>query len=373
MAIKRKNDTINAIKKDVIMSSPIAFIFERHWDTTPKELIKNSLPEFHRAGVTSLCFEFPQNLTTTSIQKLLEDGVKEDSELIAYARERLQKFGQAAFKRQGISLKEDLSKTSFHDLAEFSRLCVSSKSYLQVAERIKQLPASILVKDLCKEAAKHEIDIKGVDIDADGFNQMVSTDIPKRLDAVRSNEALRLATMVQNLMKIRAEKEGAIIFVCGVMHAKGLIQAFEERGMKEQILYYMPHSEALYSDGLDDIQLITEGQGLDGRIFSLKENELTSFANKICRDIKAKTPYRDVVENNSHAEFLSQRFSIPCQALLRAKDHVDVLAPLKQASTLSSALKKAGIDFDKTLWEGETHLTVYNVNDPAIACTLRTI
>ena len=49
------------------MSLPIVVIFERHWDTVPKNLLNELLPELSKKGYQTYCFEAAQNLSSTQI------------------------------------------------------------------------------------------------------------------------------------------------------------------------------------------------------------------------------------------------------------------------------------------------------------------
>ena len=56
-------------------------------------------------------------------------------------------------------------------------LYVSSKGYLTVAEKVKQLPASRLLKEVFGEARKLSISLKGIDVSRAEFDEMTSVDL----------------------------------------------------------------------------------------------------------------------------------------------------------------------------------------------------
>src|SRR5204862_107854 len=74
-----------------------------------------------------------------------------------------------------------LCDLGFKKLAELMRLYVSSQRYLDVAEKIKELPSSILLKDIFNDAKKLYFSIKGVDIDANDFEDIISSDLSQRM------------------------------------------------------------------------------------------------------------------------------------------------------------------------------------------------
>ena len=52
------------------MSLPIVIIFERHWDTIPKTIIKDLLPALNKKGYQTFCFEAPQDLSPPDFDSL---------------------------------------------------------------------------------------------------------------------------------------------------------------------------------------------------------------------------------------------------------------------------------------------------------------
>lgn len=113
------------------MSLPIVIIFERHWDTVPKSVMQYSLPHLSKRGYETFCFEAPQNLSSAEIVDRHNSWLEFDSDI--------QQQAEKLLKQVGITSK--LSDMSFGSLAELLRLHVSSKRYLGVAEKVKQLPA----------------------------------------------------------------------------------------------------------------------------------------------------------------------------------------------------------------------------------------
>jgi hypothetical protein len=220
------------------MSLPIVIIFERHWDTIPKSVIKDLLPDLNKRGYETFCFEAPQNLSAAEIVDRHNSGLELDSDI--------QQQAEKLLKQVGITTK--LSDMSFHSLAELLRLYVSSKRYVDVAEKVKQLPASRMLKEIFGEAAKLSMSLKGIDVGSEDFDEMTSADHSKRMSGIRIREDYRITTMVQNLLKLRTQQEEGIIFACGALHAKGLMDEFKKHGLQDEVLYYFPHSSSRYDE-----------------------------------------------------------------------------------------------------------------------------
>ena len=150
------------------MSLPIVIIFERHWDTIPKHLTKNCLPDLVKQGYSTLAFEVPENLTSAEIVDRYNSSLEIDSNLNDQAEKLL--------KQVGITKK--LSNMSLGALAQLMRLYVSSKQYMTVAENIKH--ANCILKDTFDIAASLAVSVKGVDIGNIAWDEIVSSDISKK-------------------------------------------------------------------------------------------------------------------------------------------------------------------------------------------------
>ncbi len=131
------------------MSLPIVIIFERHWDTIPKLILKESLSELSQRGYNTLRLEIPHNLPYAQVKERLKFGLNQDSDLKQTAK--------ALLKQAGITT--ELSNISFEKLAEMMRLYVSSRRYQEVAEKIKNLPAHYIQQEIFEEADKLSISI----------------------------------------------------------------------------------------------------------------------------------------------------------------------------------------------------------------------
>ena len=131
---------------------PLVFIFERHWDEEPKKVLKGLIPKFSEMGYDTICFEASQNLTEKDILSSHRAGLELDSKIYSQAYTYLAQAGIKEIK---------LCDLGFKELSDLIMLHVSSQRYIDVAEKIKGLPASILLKDILSDALKLCFTIKG--------------------------------------------------------------------------------------------------------------------------------------------------------------------------------------------------------------------
>ena len=346
-------------------SMPIVVIFERHWDEAPKQTLKSLIPMLAQEGYDTLCFEAPQNLNESEIMASFNQNIEFDSNLSSQADEYL--------RRVGVTSK--LSDIGFGKLANLMRLYVSSKKYNKVAEKIKNLPASLLLKDIFKDAQRLSISINGVDIDHTDFGNILSLDLLERSVSIEKNEDYRIKTITNNLIKLR-NKRGGVVFVCGALHADNLIAKLKEKNIQD-VLYYFPHSAKQFDDNIDDIKIIiADGILKDHSYRLLNEKDAKSLNEKIIKEIKSSnTQYRKEVEGgNSHSEFLSEVFKANVQAFERPGYYVDALLDTNQSvdvKNITEKLQEANIQFHQTSLDGHTYLVIPEVNTREVAENIR--
>jgi len=351
------------------MSLPLVIIFERHWDTIPKSVMKDLLPDLSRRGYETFCFEAPQNLSSAEIIDRHNSGLELDS--------GIQQQAENLLKQVGITSK--LSDMSFRSLADLLRLYVSSKRYIDVAEKVKQLPASRMLKEIFSEAAKLSMSLKGIDVGSEDFDEMTSADLSRRMSGIRLREDDRITTMVQNLLKLRTEQEEGIIFACGALHAKGLIDEFKKHGLQDEVLYYFPHSSSRYDESVDDIEVVmhdTSGTLVD-HTHLLAQKDIKSFGERVIREITGKTKYtREILHYNSHSQFLSDCFKTNFRAFLRPGYHVDALVDVTEPSDIEDIERRVsatGVSTHRIALDGRNYLAIPNVNTRDIAERIRKI
>ena len=350
------------------MSLPIVIVFERHWDIIPKFVIKHLLPALNKRGYETFCFEAPQDLSSAEIIDRHNAGLEADSAFQQKAEELL--------KQVGITTR--LSEISFCSLTEQLRLYVSSKRYVEGAERIKQLPASHILKQIFVEASKLSMSLKGIDIGCKGFDKMTSVDLSKRMSSIRGREDSRITTIVQNLLKLRTQQKEGIIFSCGALHAKRLIDKLEDHGLQDEVLYYFPHSSSRYEESVDDIDAL-KTDTLEGHTYLLAQKDIKPFGERVIREITRKTKYtREILDYNSHSQFLSDRFKTNFRAFLRPGYHVDALVEVTEPSAtaikdIRRRVTAAGVQTHYISLNGRKYLAIPNVNSGDVAERIRKI
>jgi hypothetical protein len=223
---------------------PIVIVFERHWDTIPKLVMQGLLPSLAKRGYNTFCLEAPQDLTSDEIVARQKLGLDSGAGLEKDAKKYLEQAG----------ITNELSTMSFRKLVDLMRLRVSSKKYLEVAEIVKHQPAVRLLKDVFDEASKSSILLKGIEVNSEDFDKMVSPNLSTRMVGIAANEDYRLETVFANLLKVRDQQEEGIVFLYGALHAHGLLTKFREKNMQNEVLYYFPHSTNRFDDSIDDIQ-----------------------------------------------------------------------------------------------------------------------
>ncbi len=258
-------------------SLPFVIIFERHWDQEPKKILKGLIPKLSEEGYNTLCFEAPQNLTEKEILFSHLKGLEFDSRLNSQANECVERAG----------IKDiQLSNLKFKELAELMRLYVSSKRYLEVAQKIKDLPASLLLKDVFKDAKNFYFSIKGIDIDAKDFENMMSQDFVQKMRVIEKNEEYRISTIFENLLRLQKSGKN-IVFICGALHAENLINKFKEKNMEDQVLYYFPHSNENYMDSINDVKEFCSNETLKSHTFCvINEQDSNLLKETMIREIK---------------------------------------------------------------------------------------
>lgn len=353
----------------VKMSLPILIVFERHWDTIPKTLIKDLLPELSKRGYETVCFEAPQDLSTAEINDRQNSALERDLDI--------QQQAEKLLKQVGITSK--LSDMSFSSLAELLRLYVSSKKYEYVAEKIKQLSASRILKEIFGEATKLPMSLKGIDINSKDFDKITSVDLSRRMSVINLKEDQRISTMFQNLLKLRTQQKEGVIFICGARHAKGLIDQFKKRGLQDEVLYYFPHSSSRYDESMDDIEALVN-DSLDTLVdhtHLLDQKDIEQFGKRVIREITEKTKYtKEILDYNSHSRFLSDCFKTNFRAFLRPGYHVDALVDVTEPSDIEDIQKRVsatGVQTHRITLDGRNYLVIPNVNTGDIAEKIRKI
>ena len=348
------------------MSLPTVMIFERHWDRIPKLLVKEILPDLAQKGYDTFCVEVSQDLPSDEIALRLNSGIEFDEGIEAKAIEYL--------ARKQVTPQKQLSDISFKELTDLMHLHVSSQRYLEVAEKIKQLPAARVMQEIFGRLEQLSIAVKGIDIS--DFDAIVAENIGQRYAKIVSKEDERIATMFKNLQALRAQKRG-VIFSCGALHAERLIAEFEKEGIADDLLYYFPHSWSRPEDSFDDMRdLHATNPSLRGHTHLLVEQTVPGFSKRVIADITNKLRYKEeVTQGNAHIRFLSDLFGVEWQAFLRSQSYLDALVDKNspQIEAICKSLQKVAVATRDVTAGQNTYLAIPNVNTKEVADKIRKI
>jgi hypothetical protein len=348
------------------MPLPIIIIFERHWDTIPKQAVKRMLPKLVQEGYNTLCFEAPKNLQTSDLISRINSAVELDQSIYNQAESLLE---QAHVKING-----RISDVSYQELTKLMQLYVFSN--IEVAEKIKNLPASLLMKEILTNATQLSMFIEGVDIDSEDYDPIISHDLSTRMNELDKSENYRNTTILENLIKLSCRREG-IIFMCGALHEPALISLFKQRNMEDQIIYYFPHSSKLFDNSIDDINLL-KNKGASKEKFCLLSNEsdIEFFMNKIVVEIKAKnTKYTNEISDGcSHTQVLSKTYKANFKAFVRGGYYVDALLEvggLTDINNIDMRLRAHNIQSHYSFFQEKKYLVISDVNTKEVAENIR--
>lgn len=347
------------------MLLPIVMIFERHWDEIPKLLVGDLLPSLANHGYDTLCFEAPQNLGSKEIIDRSKNSLEFDSKLYQDAESYLRRVG----------IVRKLSDVSFTELVELMRLYVSSKKYMEVAEKIKQLPASLAYQEVFNKAEKLKMVVKGIDIDSDDYDGIIAVDISKRMTGITKNEDDRVATMFKNLIRLRNRDKGGVIFICGALHATGLLDRFKEKNLADAVFYYFPHSSSRYDDSFDDFSVLPMSTTFRDHAYLLTKQEIGSLSEKIITEVTGKIGYKkEIPGGNSHTQFLSNFFKVNFRAFLRSGFYVDALMEMdvpRNIDNIKESISKVGIQTHNTSIDQRQYLVIPDINTGEVGDKIR--
>lgn len=349
------------------VAMPLLIVFERHWDESPKQIVKSLISSPIGADYDVLCVEAPEDLAEEEIFNSHRLGLQEDFNIEIRAKQYLQKAGVHNIK---------LCDLAFTTLANLMQNYVSSKEYIRVAEKIKALPASILLGRVLEDAKRFSLNVRGVDIGSTDYYDMMSNDLSGRMGVIERNEDYRITTFVNNLFELYEQGKG-VIFVCGALHAENLISKFRERNMEDRVLYYFPHSNKNFVDNDIDEMENFSNETLKNHMFCLiNEKDQNVLVDRIIKEIKLKnTQYKkEVIGGNSHTIFLSDFFQKDFRAFMRPGYYVDALLDVDQISDTEKVvdrLHKVNIPTHKISWLHKNYLVIQDVNTREVGSRIR--
>ncbi len=345
------------------MCLPIVIIFEHHWDPIPKLVVRDLLPDLYKKGYETFSLEAPQDLSSNEIVARHQSGLKEDLELNQQAKAAL---------REKTGIECELSSISFTKLMKLLQYYVHSKEYAKFAEKIKKLPASLILKQVFEKAKELSISLKGVDIDSKDFDAMMSPNLLTRMGGIEDREDCRIPIIFHNLLKLQTQKKEGVIFVCGAFHAERLINTFKKQDLQDRVLYYFPHSGNHCGKDVDIIKDLTTNDTLPGHTYFLSQEKVKSFVEKVIGEVIEKTSYtREILDVNSHSQFLSAYFKTNVRAFLRPGYHVDAFVDISEAANIQKHLTAAGLETHPTSLDNRAYLVIPNINTKDTADRIR--
>jgi hypothetical protein len=351
-----------------VTGMPIVVIFERHWDEAPRELAKKLLPELADECYDTVCLEAPQDYSEQEIVSSFEAILRDNNDVHSEVKQRLEKKG---FENV------DLYYLAFKKLVDLMEMEVSTKHFIEIAEKIKSIPSKTLLQEIFNNAIRLSFSIKGVDIDDKDLRDTMAPDPSIRIKAIETKEDIRIKTIAQNLFKLYIEKKGVVLKI-GASHAENLIKQFKELNIHDRTLYYFPYSNKNYPD----LDVYDEIFGLPNDVlkqyeFCLpNESDCELLKKRIITEIKSKnTQYkREIVGGNSHSIFLSKFFHKDFRAFERPGYHVDALLDIGEADDIKEVvekLRKVNIQTYTKSLIGRTYLVVSEVNTREVADNIR--
>ena len=350
------------------MSLPIICIFERHWDTYPKEVLLDVLPDLAQLGYNTLCVEAPEDVKKEEILNCLDISIKKSTECLEVAQKYL------SFQKQ-IDLKTPMDKISYSKLAELMRLYVTSQKYQMMAEWIKNLPGHQKMKEVFDKAQQHKFELHGIDISEKSYNSMFVTNQGEwkshfeRDVNIIDKDAERIRVMTNHLSKLKKENRG-IVFLCGAYHVREIFAKFKKMDFEGEALpYFICRGDQVYDEQFDEIGELEErgGEILNGHVFRLQHRQIKTFGEKIINEVMRKIPDR-----LQQIGLLNSYFEVEFEARMRPGYYVDAVLDLENVENIDSIkqkLKEKCIDFSivelKTI--GKKWLIIKDINFSAIA------
>ncbi|MGR3952073.1 MAG: hypothetical protein QRY74_04145 [Chlamydia sp.] len=340
------------------MSLPPIIIFQRNWDTIPSLLVQSLLSPLSKKGYQTLCIECPCDLSADAMRNQVESVIETKSKI----QQEMKKFLGAA------GIRENVSDIGFNKLCDLINMRFPDIDCMETAIDIKEFPVYSLLKEILDIAKRLSISVKGVDVDSHETKSDDSTEI----SATNIQQDVRIKCMVENLLELRKRQEEGIIFVCGVLHAQRLITELKKNN-QDKLLYYFPHSEKRWDEGLDDMQLHMNPI-LRNHTHLLSEKEVVQFKKRVIEEVASTIKYRKEVGNeNSHFQFLSNLFKVNVRLFCRPGFHLDALIDSDNAKEVRSSLEAIDIQTHDIALDGQKYLVIPNVNSAEIADRLRKI
>ena len=327
---------------------PILLLFENHWDTVPKEVLKETVFALSCLGYNTLALE----------------GSRKSDEIIAAHLHNLQAHLELYETTETALIRNvkdftSIKDTDYRSLILPIQLFVSSKRNVEVAQIVKQVPASKIEGEIFQLAIKHSVNVMGIDIDTRPMTSVV--DFHERAVQIDKYEDIRIETMVKNLLEFSTEGR-SIIFQCGFSHAGNLLTKFTKLGMRDKLLPYFPFSVSLPDYLISDV--------LPGHTYPLTEKMIKPFCKKMIRDIASSVTYVEFSEGNSHTLLLSKVFHIGVRLFVHAGYVANAFLEIDgvpDTEAISKQLDEAEIPTTCLSLKGRSYIVIMGVNNRKVA------
>ncbi len=336
-------------------------IFELHLDVSSKKLMKSVLPLLGNEGYDTLCYELSSDRKEEEIYASFEHGLNSCIDLNSKAKEFL--------AQRNIEILPSLSLLPYKQLIELMRLYVSSQHYEKVAEKIKNLPAALVLKEVFAIAKETALTIRGIDINGAAYQEMYALYFSKRFKKIKEQEVARIDSFTKNLIELRNQKKGTI-FVCGALHAPTLLASLKKHNLNQNILYYYAYSDENYQGDIEIMKERLTKEELERHTYYLdSEQAIQNLTKKIIKEVKAKNRvYSHVLaRNTSHTNLINCYFGTSFKTYARPGYHVDAVLALDlnqkdSQEALVGKMKKLGVKTQQIEKEGQNYLIISDIN-----------
>lgn len=270
------------------MPLPIIVIFERHWDKTPKKILKQLIPILSKRGYNTLCYEGPEDLIPYNFH------ITRIDESIEFAKKRYSEASECLGARN-INV-EELSDLDFGVLDKLMLNFVSTKHHQLFAEQIKNLPGALIFKEILEESKNSQMSVVGVDVESQRYDEMLSNSwltenmFSNRVVSLDKVEVQRNETLSRNLTKLYQEEKN-IVFICGAFHAEKIISYLKEKHGENSVIYYFICSDKQYDKTFDDIKFAINNNPILTlhTVYPGSEEEINQFNQNLTEEINFKS------------------------------------------------------------------------------------
>ncbi len=333
-------------------------IFQRNWDAIPSLLVQNLLSPLSKKGYQILCMECPCDLSADAMKNQVESVIETKFKI----QQEMKKFLEV------VGIRKNVSDIGFDKLCNLINIRFPGIDCTETATDIKEFPVYALLKEILDIAKGLSISVRGVDVDS----HETTSDDSTKISATHIQQDARIKCMVENLLELRKQQEEGIIFVCGVLHAQKLINELKKNNQNE-LLYYFPHSDKRWDENLDDMQLHINPI-LRNHTYLLSEKEVVQFRKKVIEQVASTIKYqKEVGDENSHFQFLSNLFKVNVRLFCRPGFHLDALIHSNDAKEVRLSLEAMDIQTHNITLGGQKYFVIPNVNSAEIADRLRKI